>query len=86
LLLKSPDRKAEMTMPSSNVSADGNALHRFVVGRDGEGHWIARDEEGLTGGVFADRSSAVRFATMETGHKAGAIRFAPASVRLSLFN
>ena len=48
-------------MPSSHISAIANALHRFVVGRDGEGHWIARDEEGVTGGVFADRSSAVRW-------------------------
>ena len=73
-------------MPSSHISVDANALHRFVVGRDGEGHWIARDEEGVTGGVFADRSSAVRFAAMESGHRAGAIRFAPAPVRRSLFN
>lgn len=73
-------------MQASHNSPDGNALHRFVVGRDGKGHWIARDEEGLTGGVFVDRSSAVRFATMESGHRAGAISFAPASVRLSLFN
>jgi hypothetical protein len=75
-----------MTMQSSPVPPDGNAPHRFVVGRDDEGHWIARDEEGQTGGVFADKTSAVRFAAMESGHRAGAIRFAPASVRLSLFN
>lgn len=73
-------------MPSSHISAIANALHRFVVGRDGEGHWIARDEEGVTGGVFADRHSAVRFAAMESGHRAGAIRFAPPTMRLSLFN
>ncbi|WP_152536183.1 hypothetical protein [Mesorhizobium loti] len=73
-------------MQSSPVPPDATALHRFVVGRDGEGHWIARDEEGQTGGVFADKTSAVRFATIESGHRAGAIRFAPASVRLSLFN
>lgn len=70
-------------MPSLHNSPD--ALHRFVVGRDGEGHWIARDEQGLTGGVFADRNAAVRFAAMESDHRAGAIRFAPPSVRLSLF-
>lgn len=73
-------------MQSSPIPPDRNALHRFIVGRDGEGHWIARDEEGQTGGVFADKNSAVRFATMESGHRAGAICFAPASVRLSLFN
>jgi hypothetical protein len=60
--------------------------HRFVVGRDFEGRWIARDEQGLTGGVFADRSAAVHFAAAESNHQAGAIRFVPACVRLSLFN
>lgn len=73
-------------MPSTHNSSAGVASHHFVIGRDGEGHWIARDEEGQTGGVFADRISALRFATMETGHQSGAIRFAPAGVRLSLFN
>ncbi|MCV3207386.1 hypothetical protein OHD62_12120 [Mesorhizobium sp. YC-39] len=73
-------------MPNSVPPRTSNALHRFVVGRDGEGHWIARDEQGQTGGVFTDRISAIRFATMESDHQAGAVRFAPASARLSLFN
>ena len=69
----------------SNLHASADVPHRFVVGRDGDGHWIARDEQGLTGGVFADRNAAVRFAAMERDPRAGAIRFAPPSVRLSLF-
>ncbi len=73
-------------MPSSEPPQPGTVAHRFVIGRDGEGHWIARDEQGQTGGVFADRVSAIRFATMESDHQAGAIRFAPASARLSLFS
>lgn len=71
-------------MPSSPISLVGNALPRFVVGRDGEGHWIARDEEGHTGGVFADKASAIHFACMESGHRSGAVRIA--TTRLSLFN
>jgi len=70
-------------MPSSQISLAGNAFHRFVVGRDGEGHWIARDEDGHSGGVFADQASAVHFATVESGHRTGAVRFA--TNRLSLF-
>lgn len=62
------------------------AIHRFVVGLDGEGHWIARDELGLTGGVFADQTAAIHFAEMESNHQEGAIKLAPANVRLSLFN
>jgi hypothetical protein len=73
-------------MPSSLISHPAKPIHRFVVGRDGDGHWIARDERGLTGGVFADRTAAVHFAEAETDHQRGAVRFAPATVRLSLFN
>jgi hypothetical protein len=73
-------------MPNPVPPRTSNAHHRFVIGLDGEGHWIARDEQGHTGGVFADRLSAIRFATMESDHQADAIRFAPASARLSLFN
>ncbi len=39
---------------SSLISEAPSAVHRFVVGLDGEGQWIARDEISLTGGVFAD--------------------------------
>jgi len=70
-------------MPSSHISSVGGALHSFIVGRDGEGHWIARDEEGHSGGVFADRAAAIHFAMVESGHRAGAVRFATG--RLSLF-
>lgn len=71
---------------SSLISEASSAIHRFLIGRDGEGHWIARDEQGLTGGVFADRTAAVHFAATESHHQHGAIKFAPANVRLSLFN
>lgn len=70
-------------MPNSRISPAGNAPQRFIVGRDGEGRWIARDEQGHAGGVFADRAAAVHFAMMESGHRTDAIRFATS--RLSLF-
>ena len=73
-------------MPSSLITQPAKPVHRFVVGRDGEGHWIARDEQGLTGGVFSDRTAAIHFAETESDHQPGAVRLAPAAIRLSLFN
>ena len=73
-------------MPSPQPPQPGKNIHRFLVGRDNEGHWIARDERGLTGGVFSDRTAAIRFAATESDHQAGAVRLAPPTVRLSLFN
>lgn len=73
-------------MPNSQPPQSAKNIHRFIVGLDGEGHWIARDEQGLTGGVFSDREAAIRFATAESDHQAGAVSLAPATARLSLFN
>lgn len=73
-------------MRHSLISEAHAAPHRFLVGRDREGRWIARDERGLTGGVFADRTSAVHFAETESDHKAGCVKMAPDDMPLSLFN
>lgn len=59
-------------------------LPRFIVGQDCNGRWLVRDEDGLIGGVFRDRHAAERFAAFESGHRQGAIRFAPQGVRLDL--
>ncbi|PLP59226.1 hypothetical protein CYK37_12215 [Mesorhizobium loti] len=73
-------------MQNSLITEPPSANHRFVVGRDGDGRWIARDELGLTGGVFADRASAIHFAETESDHRAGCVSVAPDDARLSLFN
>lgn len=73
-------------MDDSPAPQPARGVHRFVVGRDHDGHWIARDERGLTGGVFSDKIAAIRFAATESHHRAGAIRFAPVALRLSLFD
>jgi hypothetical protein len=59
------------------------AAQRFLVGRDFDGRWVARDEQGHTGGVFVDRAAAIHFALAESNRRPGAIRLVPA---LSLFN
>ena len=37
----------------------------FEIFRDGSGHWCARRQDGLVGGVFRDRAEAERFARLE---------------------
>lgn len=73
-------------MPSTIDTQTAKKPHRFIVGRDGGGHWIARDEQGQTGGVFSDETAAIHFAEVESDHQAGAVVIAPATIRLSLFN
>lgn len=73
-------------MRNSLISEPPSTSHRFLVGRDDEGRWIARDECGSTGGVFADKASAIHFAETESDHRAGCVSLAPDGTRLSLFN
>jgi hypothetical protein len=36
---------------------------RFTIGQDRRGQWVVFDQLGLTGGLFTDRETALRFAT-----------------------
>ncbi|MGI2033599.1 hypothetical protein ACRQ1B_14500 [Rhizobium panacihumi] len=50
---------------------------RFTVGRDEKGCWIVQDRDGLVGGIFRDRASAVHFAIFESDHQPGAVCCVP---------
>lgn len=54
----------------------------FLIGRDVEGHWLAVETHGRGGGIFADRSAALRYATFETGHRPRAVRVVAKTLRL----
>jgi hypothetical protein len=38
---------------------------RFLVGRSSTGQWVARDEQGRCGGLFASHADALHFARRE---------------------
>jgi len=60
---------------------------RFTVGRDERGNWIVDDRDGLIGGIFRDRASAVHFAMFESDHQPGAVCCLPdGMVRSSAFS
>ena len=56
---------------------------RFTVGRDENGCWIVDDRDGLVGGMFRDRASAVHFAIFESDHQPGAVCCVPDGVIVS---
>jgi hypothetical protein len=37
------------------------------IGRNSRGHWVAREQHGLYGGLFVNRAQAVKFALVENG-------------------
>ncbi len=39
-----------------------------IVGRNSRGNWVAREKNGLFGGLFVSRAQAVKYALFENGH------------------
>jgi len=54
----------------------------FLIGRDVECHWLAVETHGRGGGIFSDRSAALRYAAFETGHRPRAVRMTAKTLRL----
>jgi hypothetical protein len=40
----------------------------FLMGRNRDGRWVVQDQGGMWGGVFLDRTAALKFALSENGH------------------
>jgi hypothetical protein len=56
----------------------------FLIGRNGEGHWVARDTLGLRGGLFVDRTEALKFALFENGNRLQAVVMVPGILELDM--
>jgi hypothetical protein len=56
----------------------------FVVGLDKEGHWLAVETHGLGGGLFTSKEAAIRYASFETGRRAGAVAVVAEPITLRL--
>ena len=44
-----------------------------LIGKNSRGQWVAREQNGLYGGLFVSRIAAVRYALFENGHHPEAI-------------
>jgi hypothetical protein len=51
------------------------SCHNTIVfiGKNSRGQWVAREQNGLYGGLFVSRSAAVRYALFENGHHPEAV-------------
>ena len=58
-------------------------LH-FLIGKDSRGNWVVQDERGLCGGLFVDRTQALRFAMFENGNKPQAVVMVPGVFELNM--
>ncbi len=41
----------------------------FMIGQNGRGNWVVKDQKGIRGGLFVDRDAALRFVRAENGYQ-----------------
>jgi hypothetical protein len=57
-----------------NLVEPPSCHHAIVlIGKNSHGQWVAREQNGLYGGLFVSRTAAVRYALFENGHHPEAI-------------
>jgi hypothetical protein len=52
--------------------------YHFEIAQNRRGYWVAKDDEGLIGGVFRSRKDALRFALFEAAGESAHVRVLPA--------
>lgn len=72
------DNKAEPPSLSSSRSS------LFRIGKDSHGNWVVQDETGLCGGLFVDRTEALKFAMFENGNRPRAVIMVPGTLELDM--
>ena len=55
----------------------------FFIGTDRRGNWVVWDQAGLCGGLFVNRSEALRFAMLENGRRPQAVIMVPGILELT---
>jgi len=66
-----------------SIVPSSRPLH-FLIGKDSRGNWVVQDERGLCGGLFVDRTQALRFAMFENGNKPQAVVMVPGVFELNM--
>jgi hypothetical protein len=55
-----------------------------LIGRDACGNWVVRDQAGLCGAIFVERSEALRFAMLENDQHPQAVIMVPGILDFSI--
>jgi hypothetical protein len=56
----------------------------FRIGRNSRGNWVVQDQSGLCGGMFVNRTEAVKFAMFENGNRPQAVIMVPGILELDM--
>ncbi len=70
-------------MIQQDIKAAGAAsLSCLLIGRDRSGHWVVKDARSLCGGLFANRTEAIRFAMYECQRRPQSVIMLPDGLEL----
>jgi hypothetical protein len=62
---------------SSFAPSHVSTPYHFEIARNARGYWVAKDKEGLIGGVFRTQKDALRFALFEVGGDRSCVQLIP---------
>jgi len=57
---------------------------QFQIGKDSRGNWVVQDDQGVCGGLFVDRTQALRFAMFENGNRPQVVVMVPGVFELDM--
>ena len=63
-------------------AAGGGSLSCLFIGRDRSGHWVVKDARSLCGGLFTNRTEAIRFAMYECQRRPQSVIMLPDGLEL----
>jgi hypothetical protein len=78
--IESQESQASCEPPLRSLSRSS----RFFIGTDRRGNWVVRDQAGLCGGLFVNRSEALHFAMLENGRRPQAVIMVPGILEFSI--
>jgi len=56
----------------------------FLLGQNRQGYWVVQDQRGLCGGIFVNRTEALRFAMFENGNRPQGVLMIPGVFELDM--
>jgi hypothetical protein len=56
----------------------------FFIGRNSCGNWVVQDQHHVCGGLFVDRTQALKFALFENGNRPQAVVMVPGILELDM--
>ena len=56
----------------------------FLIGKNSRGNWVVQDNRGSCGGLFVNRTEALKFAMFENGNRPQAVVMVPGIFELDM--